>query len=308
MHAVTTQTSHNTAQTEIVEAAGLEFAYRRFGRSADLPLVMLQHFRGNLDNWDPALTDALASEREVILVHYPGVGASSGEFGPTIAEAARQMIAFVTALGLDEIDLLGFSIGGFTAQEIALVRPALVRRLILAATGPKGAPGMHGWREDIAAAARGEKPENLLYIMFAHTDTSQAKGEGVPGPVHEAPGGARRRNQRRRPRRPVRRDRRVGHPRPRRITTVDRDQGSDADHPGRERPDDPDQAEPPDGRPHSGRANSNLSRRRPRVHVPVPSRSCSGNQHIPDVTATAHEEKGTLGYSRPTTPRIPRGR
>ena len=87
------------------------------------------------------------------------------------------MIAFVTALGLDEVDLLGFSIGGFVAQEIALVRPALVRRLILAATGPKGAPGMHGWREDVAAAARGEsKPENLLYIMFAHTETSQAKG------------------------------------------------------------------------------------------------------------------------------------
>ena len=90
---------------------------------------------------------------------------------------ARHMIAFIAALGLDEIDLLGFSIGGFIAQEIALVRPALVRRLVLAATGPKGAPGMHGWREDIAAAARGEsKPENLLYIMFAHTETSQAKG------------------------------------------------------------------------------------------------------------------------------------
>jgi len=83
----------------------------------------------------------------------------------------------MTELGLDEIDLLGFPIGGFVAQEIALVRPTLVRRLMLAATGPKGAPGMHGWRADIAAAARGEsKPENLLYIMFAHTDTSQAKG------------------------------------------------------------------------------------------------------------------------------------
>jgi pimeloyl-ACP methyl ester carboxylesterase len=138
---------------------------------------MLQHFRGNLDNWDPALTAALASEREVILVDYPGVGASPGEVGPTMADAARHMIAFVTALGLEEIDLLGFSIGGFIAQEIALVRPTLVRRLVLAATGPKGAPGMHGWRDDIAAAARGQSsPENLLYTMFAHTETSQAKG------------------------------------------------------------------------------------------------------------------------------------
>ena len=177
MDAVSTDTNHKTAQTQLVEAAGVEFAYRRFGRPAELPLVMLQHFRGNLDNWDRALIDAIAAEREVILVDYAGVGSSTGEASSTIAETARQMIAFVTALGLDEIDLLGFSIGGFVAQEIALVRPTLVRRLVLAATGPKGAPGMHGWRDDIAAAALAEsKPENLLYIMFAHTEASQAKG------------------------------------------------------------------------------------------------------------------------------------
>jgi pimeloyl-ACP methyl ester carboxylesterase len=177
MTAVGAVANHNTAETRHVEAAGVEFAYRRFGRSAGLPLVMLQHFRGNLDNWDPALTDSLAAHREVILVDYPGVGSSTGAASSTIAGTARHVIAFVTALGLDELDLLGFSIGGFVAQEIALVRPALVRRLVLAATGPRGAPGMHGWREDIAAAARGESsPENLLYIMFAHTETSQAKG------------------------------------------------------------------------------------------------------------------------------------
>ena len=172
-----TRAAHNTAETQLVEAAGVKFAYRRFGRPADLPLVMLQHFRGNLDNWDPALTDALAGEREVILVDYAGVGSSTGAPSSTIAESARQLIAFIAALELARVDLLGFSIGGFVAQELALVRPTLVRRLVLAATGPKGAPGMHGWREDIAAAARGEsKPENLLYIMFAHADTSQRKG------------------------------------------------------------------------------------------------------------------------------------
>jgi pimeloyl-ACP methyl ester carboxylesterase len=177
MHTVGAPTTHNTAETQVVEAAGVEFAYRRFGRRAGLPLVMLQHFRGNLDNWDPALTDALAGEREVVLVDYAGVGSSTGEPSNTIAESARHLIAFIAALGLARVDLLGFSIGGFVAQQIALVRPTLIRRLVLAATGPKGAPGMHGWREDIAAAARGEsKPENLLYIMFAHTDTSQRKG------------------------------------------------------------------------------------------------------------------------------------
>jgi pimeloyl-ACP methyl ester carboxylesterase len=169
--------THNTAETKVVEAAGAEFAYRRFGRPGDLPLVMLQHFRGNLDNWDPALTDALAAEREIILIDYAGVGSSTGEPSGSIAQTARQIIASADALALGEIDLLGFSIGGFVAQEMALVRPTLVRRLVLAATGPKGAPGMHGWRQDIADAARGEsKPENLLYIMFAHTETSQAKG------------------------------------------------------------------------------------------------------------------------------------
>jgi pimeloyl-ACP methyl ester carboxylesterase len=177
MNAISAGITHNNAATEFVEGAGIEFAYRRFGSPAELPLLMLQHFRGNLDNWDPALTDALAAEREVILVDYAGVGSSTGEPSHTIASIARQMIAFSDALGLVEIDLLGFSIGGFVAQEIALIRPALIRRLVLAATGPKGAPGMHGWREDIAAAARGEsKPENLLYIMFAHTEASQGKG------------------------------------------------------------------------------------------------------------------------------------
>jgi pimeloyl-ACP methyl ester carboxylesterase len=172
-----TPETHQTAETGFIDAGGVRFAYRRFGASGARPLVMLQHFRGNLDNWDPALTDGLAAEREVILVDYPGTGSSSGEFGPTIADTARRIMAFLTALDFSEVDLLGFSIGGFVAQEITLIRPALVRRLVLAATGPKGGARMHGWREDIAAAARGEsKPENLLYIMFAHTETSQAKG------------------------------------------------------------------------------------------------------------------------------------
>jgi pimeloyl-ACP methyl ester carboxylesterase len=190
MNAMSAGITHSNAETVFVEAVGIDFAYRRFGSAAELPLVMLQHFRGNLDNWDPALTDALAAEREVILIDYAGVGSSTGEPSHTIASTARQMIAFIGALGLDRIDLLGFSIGGFVAQEIALVRPALVRRLVLAATGPKGAPGMHGWREDIAAAARGEsKPENLLYVMFAHTEASQTKGTEFLGRFMQRPEG-----------------------------------------------------------------------------------------------------------------------
>ena len=175
--------THQTAETRSVEAGGVRFAFRRFGVPGGMPLVMLQHFRGNLDNWDPALTDALAREREVILVDFPGVGGSTGEFGPTIADTARRMIAFLTALELSEADVLGFSIGGFVAQEIALIRPALVRRLVLAGTGPKGGPGMHGWREDIAAAARLNQStaDSLLHIFFASTDSSRAKGREFLG-------------------------------------------------------------------------------------------------------------------------------
>ena len=119
--------THRGTRAQFVDVDRLRFAYRRFGHPQGLPLVLLQHFRGNLDNWDPALIDALAAEREMILVDYPGVGSSAAR-RPNRGEAARQMIAFIGALGLDRIDLLGFSIGGFVAQEIALVRPTLVRR------------------------------------------------------------------------------------------------------------------------------------------------------------------------------------
>jgi len=175
--------THQTAETRFVDAGGARFAFRRFGSPGATPLVMLQHFRGNLDNWDPALIDALAGEREVILVDYPGVGSSSGDFGPSIADAARDMIAFIAALDVSEVDLLGFSIGGFVAQEIALIRPALVRRLVLAATGPKGAPGMHGWREDIALAARLDQStaDSLLHIFFTPSEASRAKGGAFLG-------------------------------------------------------------------------------------------------------------------------------
>ncbi|MEQ6028363.1 alpha/beta hydrolase [Streptomyces salinarius] len=170
--------THHTAPTQFVEADGVRYAYRRLGPEGGVPLVMLQHFTGTLDNWDPALVDALAAEREVVLVNYAGVGSSTGTPAVTVAQSAQQMISFIAALGLEHIDLLGFSLGGFVAQDMALVRPRLIRRLILAGTGPKGAPGMHGWRKDIETHARAEVPtgDDLLHIFFAHTDTSRAKG------------------------------------------------------------------------------------------------------------------------------------
>ncbi|MER5446482.1 alpha/beta fold hydrolase [Streptomyces sp. NPDC002764] len=170
--------THQTAPTQFVEADGVRYACRLLGPEGTVPLVMPQHFTGNLDNWDPACVDAPATEREVVLVDCPGVSASSGTPATTVAAMAQQMITFTVALGLDRIDLLGFSIGGFVAQDMALIRPRLIRRLVPAGTGPKGAPGTHGWRKVIETHARAETPtgEDLLHIFFAHTETSQAEG------------------------------------------------------------------------------------------------------------------------------------
>ena len=103
-----------------------------------MPLVLLQHFRGNLDNWDPALIDALASDRRVVAFDNVGVGGTNGTTPNTIEQMAADAIAFLDAMEFDRVDILGFSIGSFVAQEIALTRPALVRNLILASVGTQG--------------------------------------------------------------------------------------------------------------------------------------------------------------------------
>ena len=134
--------THNTAPTRFVEVDGVRFAYRRFGNPIGTPIVLLQHFMGNLDNYDPAITDALATGREVILTDNAGVGLSAGAAPETVGEMARDAASLIDALGLEQVDLFGFSMGGFVAQQIAVDRPELVRRLILVGTGPRGGEGM----------------------------------------------------------------------------------------------------------------------------------------------------------------------
>src|ERR1700685_614211 len=130
---------------------GIDFAYRDMGQG-QVPLVLLQHFRGNLDGWDPALIDALATTRRVVTFDNAGVGGSTGTTPATIEQMGRDAIAFIAALGIGQADLLGFSIGSFVAQQIALQRPALVRRLVLASSAPQGAAGMHGWAPEVIGA------------------------------------------------------------------------------------------------------------------------------------------------------------
>src|SRR6516165_5905672 len=120
---------------ELVSAAnGVDYAYRDTGGEGGPPLVLLQHFRGNLDNWDPALIDALASARRVVTFDNAGVGLSTGTTPDTIEQMARDAIAFLAAMEFGQADLLGFSIGSFVAQQIALIRPAIARRLVLASS------------------------------------------------------------------------------------------------------------------------------------------------------------------------------
>jgi len=127
-----TQHNHQTVPTQFVEANGVRFAYRRFGKAAGVPLVFNQHFTGTMDHWDPAVTDGFAKDREVILFNNAGVSSSSGEVPSTIEKMGDNAVAFIKALRLRKVDVLGFSIGGFVAQEIALQAPDLVRRLVLA--------------------------------------------------------------------------------------------------------------------------------------------------------------------------------
>jgi len=126
-----TQHSHQTAPTQFVDAAGVRFAYRRFGKSGGVPLVFNMHFTGTMDHWDPAVTDGFAKDREVILFDNAGISRSSGEVPASIEEMAANAAAFVKALGLAWVDVLGFSLGGLVDQELTLARPELVRRLVL---------------------------------------------------------------------------------------------------------------------------------------------------------------------------------
>jgi pimeloyl-ACP methyl ester carboxylesterase len=154
------------------------YAYRDVG-AGDVPLVLLQHFRGNLDNWDPALIDDLSATRRVVTFNNRGVGSTSGLTPNTVEEMAHDAIAFIDALGSKRIDLLGFSIGSFVAQEIALDRPDLLRRLVLASAAPQGAPGMHGWAPEVIGQVGDPEPnpQGYLGVFFAQSDTSRLAGQ-----------------------------------------------------------------------------------------------------------------------------------
>jgi pimeloyl-ACP methyl ester carboxylesterase len=179
------QTGYADASIKRVTATNaIEYAYRDFG-AGDVPLVLLQHFRGNLDNWDPALIDDLAAERRVVTFDNVGVGGTTGETPGTVEAMAHDAIAFMEAMSFRQVDLLGFSIGSFVAQEIALIRPDLLRRVVLASSAPQGAAGMHGWAPEVIGAVGQPEPnpQGYLDVFFAPTSTSQEAGQHAAGRI-----------------------------------------------------------------------------------------------------------------------------
>jgi pimeloyl-ACP methyl ester carboxylesterase len=182
---------YDDAPTVRVTAANaIDYAYRDLGEG-DVPLVLLQHFRGNLDNWDPALVDALATRRRVIAFDNAGVGGTTGTTPRTVEAMAHDALAFLEALDLGRVDLLGFSLGSFVAQEIALIRPDLPRRVVLASSAPQGAAGMHGWAPDVIAAVGSPQtsPEGYLGVFFASTGTSRDAGRAAMARIFGRTGG-----------------------------------------------------------------------------------------------------------------------
>jgi pimeloyl-ACP methyl ester carboxylesterase len=173
-----TATYSELPNKQVSAVNGIDYAYRDAGEGA-VPLVLLQHFRGNLDGWDPALIDALAATRRVVTFDNAGVGGSTGTTPNTVEQMAHDAVAFLAAMEFSQVDILGFSIGSFVGQEIALSRPAIVRRLILASSAPQGAAGMHGWAPDVIGAIGTPEttPDEYLGVFFAKSSSSRQAGQ-----------------------------------------------------------------------------------------------------------------------------------
>jgi pimeloyl-ACP methyl ester carboxylesterase len=176
-----TTASNISAPTRFLEANGESYAYRKFGAGQAPPLLFLQHFTGTLDNWDPAVTDPLANEREVILFDNAGVGRSSGEVPKTISGMANHAITFLDGLGISCCDVVGYSLGGMVALQMVQDRPSIFRKMILVGTAPRGGEDiMHLEKPSLARPLNDPTLKGysvLQKIFFGPSDRSQAAGE-----------------------------------------------------------------------------------------------------------------------------------
>jgi pimeloyl-ACP methyl ester carboxylesterase len=177
---ITTTDSNTTAPTQLLRGTHETYAYRRLGGGFRRPLICLQHFTGTLDNWDPAVTDPLASDREVILFDSAGVGRSTGKVPTTVVGMAMHALDFLDALCVTSCDVLGFSLGGMVAQQMARERPSIVHRMILVGTAPRGGEDVMHIEKPSLARHLGDPTLKgyavLQKIFFAPTTSSQAAG------------------------------------------------------------------------------------------------------------------------------------
>jgi pimeloyl-ACP methyl ester carboxylesterase len=185
----TTAASNVTAPTQFIDTKLAKYAYRRFGAGPGRPLLCLQHFTGTLDNWDPGVTDPLALGREVILFESAGLGRSTGEVPESVPGMAAHALAFVDALGITQADLLGYSLGGMVAQQIALDRPSLVRKMLLVATAPEGGEDiMHMEKPELKQITDDPNLRGfqvLVKLFFAPSTSSQAAGDAFAARLAE---------------------------------------------------------------------------------------------------------------------------
>jgi pimeloyl-ACP methyl ester carboxylesterase len=171
--------THQTAPTQYIDANGIRFAYRRFGKQHGVPLVLNMHFTGTMDHWDPLVTDGLAQDREVILFNNAGISSTSGEVPTSVEEMAANAAHFIKALGLAQVDVLGFSLGGLVAQTLAIAEPTLVRRLVLVGTGPRSGEAMASLTPeavDVFSATYADPDDVWLGVFFTPSQASQAAG------------------------------------------------------------------------------------------------------------------------------------
>jgi pimeloyl-ACP methyl ester carboxylesterase len=166
--------THETARTQFVQVRDVRFVYRRFGQRGGLPLLFLNYFAANMDGWDPKVTNGFAAERDVILFDNAGVGSSSGETPSTVAAMTRDCVDFCRALNLKSFDVVGFSLGGMIAQQLAFEHPEMIRRMILLGTGPRGGEGMTF--TELSADALADPVALLMSAFFTPSEASQAAG------------------------------------------------------------------------------------------------------------------------------------
>jgi len=173
------------APTQYIDVNGNTYAYRRFGKKGEVPIIGFQHFTGTLDNWDPIIINGLAQEREVIIFDNKGVGNSKGETPDNVLDMTKDAVDFIKALDVDRFDVLGFSLGGFIAQYLGVKYAEMVRKIIIVGSAPQGAKVLEGFNDLIAKGSQLSPAELFLYIFFTPSENSRAKGKETLNRLYE---------------------------------------------------------------------------------------------------------------------------